>query len=33
MFAGLSRPEKAQMLGLLETLKTSIAAAGPETDA
>jgi DNA-binding MarR family transcriptional regulator len=33
MFAGLSRHEKAQMLALLETLKSSIAAAGPETDA
>lgn len=32
MFAGLSRSEKAQMLALLETLKSSIAAAGPESD-
>jgi DNA-binding MarR family transcriptional regulator len=33
MFAGLSPPEIAQLLALLDTLKISIAAAGPEYDA
>jgi len=33
MFAGMSPAETAQMLALLDTLKTSIAVAGPETDA
>lgn len=33
LFAGVSQTETAQMLALLDTLKTSIAAAGPETDA
>ena len=33
MFAGVSPAETAQMLALLDTLKTSIASAGPETDA
>ena len=33
IFAGLSPEESAQLLNLLGTLKTSIAAAAPETDA
>jgi hypothetical protein len=33
MFAGLSKAETAQMLALLDTLKISIATAGPEKNA